>query len=82
MVVLSVGLTPPKEAAELARALGVNLQEHGFCETALENPVQSTRDGVFGCGAFGGPKDIPETVMEASSAAACASGILAFSGEP
>ena len=77
MVVLSVGLTPPKEAAELARALGVNLQEHGFCETALENPVQSTRDGVFVCGAFGGPKDIPETVMEASSAAACASGILA-----
>jgi heterodisulfide reductase subunit A len=32
---------------------------------------------VFVCGAFGGPKDIPETVMEASSAAACASGILA-----
>jgi len=77
MVVLSVGLTPPKEAAELAKALGVNLEEHGFCGTAPENPVQTSREGVFVCGAFGGPKDIPETVMEASSAAACASGILA-----
>lgn len=77
MVVLSVGLTPPKEAKTLAKALGIALEEHGFCKTALENPVQTSREGVFVCGAFGGPKDIPETVMEASSAAACASGILA-----
>ncbi|MDD5168661.1 MAG: FAD-dependent oxidoreductase, partial [Syntrophales bacterium] len=77
MVVLSVGLTPPKEAGKLAQSLGVNLEEHGFCATSLENPVQTSREGVFVCGAFGGPKDIPETVMEASSAAACASGILA-----
>ncbi len=77
MVVLSVGLTPPKEAAQLAKAMGVDLEEHGFCATALENPVQSSREGIFVCGAFGGPKDIPGTVMEASSAAACASGILA-----
>ncbi|MEI7590061.1 MAG: NAD(P)-binding protein, partial [Deltaproteobacteria bacterium] len=79
MIVLSVGLTPPKEALPLAKALGVDLEEHGFCKTALENPVQTSRDGVFVCGAFGGPKDIPETVMEASSAAACASGILSAS---
>ena len=77
MVVLSVGLTPPHEAAKLAQSLGINLEEHGFCATTLENPVQTSREGVFVCGAFGGPKDIPETVMEASSAAACASGILA-----
>jgi len=76
MVVLSVGLTPPPEAAKLAKALGINLEEHGFCQTALENPVQTSRSGVFVCGAFGGPKDIPETVMEASSAAACAAGLL------
>ena len=77
MVVLSVGLTPPKEAGKLAKALGVELQEHGFCKTTLENPVQTSREGVFVCGAFGGPKDIPETVMEASGAAACAEGLLA-----
>jgi len=77
MVVLSVGLTPPKEARELAKALGIDLEEHGFCATELENPVKTSRDGVFVCGAFGGPKDIPETVMEASGAAACASSIIA-----
>ncbi|MBN1615331.1 MAG: FAD-dependent oxidoreductase, partial [Deltaproteobacteria bacterium] len=77
MVVLSVGLTPPKEAAKLAASLGIELEEHGFCKTSLENPVQTSREGVFVCGAFGGPKDIPETVMEASGAAACAEGILA-----
>jgi len=77
MVVLSVGLTPPKEAGPLAKALGIDLEEHGFCRTSIENPVMTTRDGVFVCGAFGGPKDIPETVMEASGAAACASGLLA-----
>ena len=77
MVILSVGLTPPKEAASLAKALGIELEEHGFCKTGLENPVQTTRPGVFVCGAFGGPKDIPETVMEASGAAACAGGLLA-----
>ncbi|HRT27389.1 MAG TPA: FAD-dependent oxidoreductase, partial [Syntrophales bacterium] len=77
MVVLSVGLTPPHEARELATALGIGLEDHGFCATDLENPVKTTRDGVFVCGAFGGPKDIPETVMEASGAAACASSIIA-----
>ena len=77
MIVLSVGLTPPKEAEKLARSLGVELNEHGFCKTMLENPVRTTREGVFVCGAFGGPKDIPETVMEASGAAACAEGLLA-----
>ncbi|MBN2282876.1 MAG: FAD-dependent oxidoreductase [Deltaproteobacteria bacterium] len=77
MVVLSVGLMPPREAKELAANLGIELEEHGFVKTSLENPVQTSRDGVYVCGVFGGPKDIPETVMEASSAAACAEGLLA-----
>ena len=77
MVVLSVGLMPPKEAKKIASSLGIELEEHGFCKTMLENPVQTSRPGVFVCGAFGGPKDIPETVMEASAAAACAEGLLA-----
>ena len=77
MVVLSVGLMPPKEAKKLSASLGIELEGHGFCKTKLENPVQTSRPGVFVCGAFGGPKDIPETVMEASAAAACAEGLLA-----
>ena len=79
MVVLSVGLTPPKEAAALAAGLGITRNEYGFCGTAIDNPVQTSRSGVFVCGAFGGPKDIPETVMEASAAAACAGELLASS---
>ncbi|MDP2268449.1 MAG: FAD-dependent oxidoreductase, partial [Deltaproteobacteria bacterium] len=77
MVVLSVGLTPPKEAQALAAALGIDRDEYGFCWTALDNPVQTSRPGVFVCGAFGGPKDIPETVMEASGASACVGELLA-----
>ncbi len=77
MVVLSVGLTPPKDSKKISSSLGIELEEHGFCKTSLENPVQTSRPGVFVCGAFGGPKDIPETVMEASAAAACAEGLLA-----
>ncbi len=77
MVVLSVGFQPPAKAVELARNLGIELNQHGFCQTALENPVRTSRDGVYVCGVFGGPKDIPETVMEASGAAACVSGLLA-----
>ncbi len=77
MVVLSVGLTPPREAAKLAASLGIELEEHGFCRTSPDNPLRTTREGVYVCGAFRGPKDIPETVMEASGAAACAGGLLA-----
>jgi heterodisulfide reductase subunit A-like polyferredoxin len=77
MVILAVGLAPPYEAARLAKSLGIALEENGFCQTCRENPVQTSREGIFVCGAFGGPKDIPETVMEASGAAACAEGILA-----
>ncbi len=79
MVVLSVGLTPPKNASKLAESMGIDLEKHGFCKTSLTNPVQTSRNGVFVCGCFGGPKDIPETVMEASGAAACAEGLLASS---
>jgi len=77
MVVLSVGFQPPDKAVALAESLGIELEEHGFCRTTQENPMQTSRDGVYVCGVFGGPKDIPETVMEASGAAACASGLLA-----
>ena len=79
MVVLSVGLMPPAEAQELAAGLGIELEDCGFCRTAPDNPVETTRPGVFACGAFGGPKDIPETVMEASGAAACVGELLAGS---
>ena len=79
MVVLSVGLDIPKESIDLAQKMGVELNHYDFVSTDSFEPVRTTRAGVFVCGVFQGPKDIPETVMQASAAAAAASSLL--SGE-
>lgn len=76
MVVLSVGLEIPKSTKELASKLGISLCRDGFVETSSFRPVESSRAGIFVCGAFGGPKDIPESVMEASAAAAASGASL------
>ena len=77
LVVLSVGLVPKAGSDQLARKLRVNLNEYGFCRTSEFTPVDTIRDGVFVCGTFAGPKDIPETVTQASASAAKAMGLLA-----
>jgi heterodisulfide reductase subunit A len=74
MVVLSVGLGVPEGAVELARTLRIQLDNHNFAATDTFAPVNTSRPGIYACGAFNGPKDIPQSVMEAS-AAACASSI-------
>ncbi len=70
LVVLSVGMQPPKSANEIAEKYGIELNEFNFCKTSVFNPVASTRDGVYVSGPFTEPKDIPETVMQASGASA------------
>ena len=77
LVVLSVGLEPPDGAQALASRLGIDLNEYGFAEPPPFQPGQTTRPGVFVAGSFSEPKDIPETVIEASCAAAQASALLA-----
>jgi len=69
MVVLSCGLSPSLGVRELADRFGIELDENGFCATNAFSPVESTREGVYVCGPFSEPKDIPETVMEACGAA-------------
>lgn len=69
MVVLSVGTQPPKEVERLAKTFGIELNEYRFCKTSPFKPLESNRKGIFLAGAFTQPKDIPETVMEASGAA-------------
>ncbi len=76
LVVLSTGLCPPSEVKELARKFGIDLDDNGFAKTSTFNPVKSSREGVYVCGPFSEPKDIPETVMEASSSAAKAMALL------
>ena len=77
MVVLSVGLETSPEVVELARTLDIKLTRDRFCETGPFTPVTSSKDGIYVCGAFQGPKDIPESVMQASAAAGAAMGRLA-----
>jgi heterodisulfide reductase subunit A len=76
MVVLGVGLNPPDDAQHLADKFGIELNQFGFAETDIFNPVQTTRPGIFACGAFSQPKDIPETVTQASAAAGCVDQLL------
>jgi heterodisulfide reductase subunit A-like polyferredoxin len=74
MVVLSVGLQTSKEAIETAGRMGIDLTNYNFNDTSSFYPVGTSRPGIFACGSFVGPKDIPQAVMEAS-AAACASSL-------
>jgi heterodisulfide reductase subunit A len=69
MVVLSVGLGVRDEAISLARKLNVDLNPYQFAKTGGFDPVQSSRPGIYVCGAFTEPKDIPTSVIDASAAA-------------
>ena len=77
MVVLSVGLQAPNAMRHLSRELNVDLTPDGFCKTTNLSPLNTSRSGVYLCGPFAEPKDIPETVMSASAAAARAMTLLA-----
>ncbi len=77
MVVLAVGLKASTESQLLAAKLAVDLNESQFCSTTSFEPIQTSRPGVFVAGMFQGPKDIPQTVMEASAAAGASSRLLA-----
>ena len=77
MIVLSVGMETSPETINLANNLGIDLTQGNFCETKNFKPFATSRDGIFVCGAFQGPKDIPESVMEASAAACSAGASLA-----
>jgi heterodisulfide reductase subunit A len=71
LVVLAVAMVPRPETRALAEKLGLRLDEHGFLEEEDRNfaPLESGRPGIFLAGAGTGPKDIPETVSQASGAA-------------
>lgn len=79
LVVLSVGLNPPNDIVPLAERLGIKLNHYYFASSNTFNPFETNRKGVYVAGTFSGPKDIPETVAEASGAATMASSLLAES---
>ena len=77
MIVLSIGLETPPETVALANKLGIDLTRSNFAETTSFEPVNTSRDGIYVCGAFQGPKDIPEAIVDASAAASAAGEAIA-----
>jgi heterodisulfide reductase subunit A len=72
MVVLAMAMVPAISAAELAKKLRVQTDIHGFFNEAHPKlrPVESLVPGFFLAGCAQAPKDIPDTVAQASAAAA------------
>jgi heterodisulfide reductase subunit A len=73
LVVLPEGLESPEDAGSLAKAARIDLNPYDFCSTDLFRPLETSRPGIYVAGAFQGPKDVPDSVTDASGAAALAS---------
>ncbi|NJB67290.1 heterodisulfide reductase subunit A [Desulfobaculum xiamenense] len=76
MVVLAAGARPPQGMGRLAGAVGIDTNDWGFCEVQPYAPERTSRVGVFAAGAFGEPRDISESVIQAGAAAQAASRII------
>ncbi|MGB9718600.1 MAG: 4Fe-4S binding protein [Thermoproteota archaeon] len=72
MVVLALGFKPSGRMVELARRLGVTVDKHGFIQEAHAKmkPLETRVRGVFVAGTCHGPRDIVESAVEGSGAAA------------
>jgi len=69
MIVLSTGFRVSPDMVELAEKLGIELNRHNYAETTSFDPVATSKAGIYVCGLFESPKDIPETMVQASAAA-------------
>ncbi len=76
LVVLATACVPGKSVNKLADILEIELNEFGFFKTGIHQPMDTSRPGIFTCGCALGPSDIPESVTQASSAAARAANSL------
>jgi heterodisulfide reductase subunit A2 len=76
MIVLSVGLETSPETIELSKKLGIELTPGNFARTTTFEPVATSKKGIFVCGAFQGPRDIPQAVVDSSAASASAGEML------
>jgi len=77
LVVLSIGMMISPDTVKMAKKLGIELRpNNNFVSASCFDPVATSRPGVYTCGVFSGPKDIPESVMEASAAAGAVSATL------
>jgi heterodisulfide reductase subunit A-like polyferredoxin len=77
LVILSVGMRPHSESKDLVRALNIETDRFGFCQNPSLNNIGTSQPGIFAGGVFQDPKDIPETVTQASGAAGETAALLA-----
>ena len=72
----------PQIAEELAELLGIELDENGFVKTPdkLSQPLDTTKPGIFACGYVHSPRDIPDSVTQASGAAGRAAEVITTGG--
>jgi heterodisulfide reductase subunit A2 len=77
LVVLSLGLEPSASLKEQSDRFNVMMNNWGFVQTSELSPLETSRPGVFVGGALAEPKDIPDTVMQASAVASKAMALLA-----
>jgi heterodisulfide reductase subunit A2 len=72
MVVLATAAIPSRGTEALAQLLGIGLSSDGFFASADRDGGfnTSTRDGIYLAGCSTGPKDIPDSVIEAGAAVA------------
>jgi heterodisulfide reductase subunit A len=82
MAVLSTGFRASPDLEALASILGIELNRHRFARTSSFAPVSTTREGIYVAGVIQSPKDIPETMVQASAAACLASDFQAASEQP
>ncbi len=71
LVVLATGIRPNVGLSEMARALEIELSQDGYIKVLETQPnhVATSRPGVYAAGCASGPKDIPASLEEASTAA-------------
>ncbi|HZX11684.1 MAG TPA: CoB--CoM heterodisulfide reductase iron-sulfur subunit A family protein [Acidobacteriota bacterium] len=74
LVVLSCATVPSSGTKELSKILGINLDENGFFKEMHPKlrPVETNVRGIYVCGSAQGPKDIPDSIVQAKAAASCA----------
>lgn len=78
LVVLAQAMIPDPSSGKIAQMLHAQVDANGFMKEAHPKlrPVESLTAGIFLAGTVQGPRDIPETVAQASGAASKAAGIL------
>ncbi|UCH88596.1 MAG: CoB--CoM heterodisulfide reductase iron-sulfur subunit A family protein [Thermoplasmata archaeon] len=76
LMVLSVGMDISEDVQKVCQKLNIELNPYNFSKTDIFSPLETSHEGIFVCGAFSGPKDIPDSVAQSSGAASKAIGII------